>query len=149
MQPGSSLSEPKASTSIALRNRSRSSGFTRTFTHIASIPLPSYWQIEPYAPARALPERESYANGEAGTLGRNVTHSCSAPITEANGFRAPEDRLMGSVDADCRAEGFADRTIEHEVGDCVQAGWLAVYDGEGRAVVFRQFREGGRGINDQ
>src|SRR5215469_5192988 len=37
MQPGSSRSEPRASTSIALRNRSRPSGFTRTFTHIASM----------------------------------------------------------------------------------------------------------------
>src|SRR5229473_7023149 len=36
-QPGSSRSEPIASTSIALRKRSRASGLTRTFTHSASI----------------------------------------------------------------------------------------------------------------
>src|SRR6266481_3253534 len=39
MHPGSSRSEPRASTSIAFRKRSRASGFTRTFTHIASIAL--------------------------------------------------------------------------------------------------------------
>jgi hypothetical protein len=40
-----SRSEPRASTSIALRKRSRSSGLTRTFTHIASIrsPLLTRW----------------------------------------------------------------------------------------------------------
>src|SRR6516225_5924328 len=37
MQPGSSCSEPSASTSIAFRKRSRASGFTRTLTHIASM----------------------------------------------------------------------------------------------------------------
>src|SRR5437899_2496323 len=36
-QPGSSRSEPSASTSIAFRKRSRASGLTRTFTHSASI----------------------------------------------------------------------------------------------------------------
>jgi hypothetical protein len=57
--------------------------------------------------------------------------------------------LAGSVDADRCAESLADRTVEHEVGDCVEAGWLAVDDYQGRAVVFRQFREGGGGIDDQ
>src|SRR5213082_524941 len=37
MQPGSSPSEPRASTSIAFRKRSRPSGLTRTFTHSAII----------------------------------------------------------------------------------------------------------------
>ena len=70
--------------------------------------------------------------------------------------RHPMQRILaqplsgpGSVDADRRAEGLADRTVEEEVGDCVEAGWLAVDDYQGCAVVFRQFREGGRGINHQ
>src|SRR5947207_15510532 len=54
MQPGSSRSEPKASTSIALRNRSRASGFTRTFTHIANI-APSFFVGSPRT--RILRER--------------------------------------------------------------------------------------------
>jgi len=61
----------------------------------------------------------------------------------------PRKHLVGSVDADGGAEGLADRTVQDEVGDCVEAGWLAVDDHQGRAVVFRQFRKGGCGINDQ
>jgi hypothetical protein len=57
--------------------------------------------------------------------------------------------VVGSVDADRRAEGLADRSVEDEVGDWVEAGWLAVYDYQCCAVVFRQFREGGGGINHQ
>ena len=54
-----------------------------------------------------------------------------------------------SIDADCGAEGFADRAVEDEVGDPVEAGWLAVDDNQGRAVVFGEFREAGRGVDHQ
>src|SRR5713226_2681758 len=45
-QPGSSRSEPIASTSIALRKRSRASGLIRTFTHSASM-SPPFLRHEP------------------------------------------------------------------------------------------------------
>src|ERR1700722_19772052 len=59
MQPGSSRSEPRASTAIAFRKRSRSPGFTRTFTHIASI-APSFLLVAPNADVtRTLPMASS------------------------------------------------------------------------------------------
>ena len=74
--------------------------------------------------------------------------SCSG--TRGAGF-SPGKRItvVGSVDADRSAEGLADRSVEDEVGDWAEAGWLAIYDYQCCAVVFRQFREGGGGINHQ
>jgi len=66
-------------------------------------------------------------------------------------FAAPSDlpEVRGSIDADRCAEGVADRTVEHEIGDRVEAGRLAVDDYQDGAVVFCHFREGGGGINHQ
>src|SRR5215204_395203 len=62
MQPASSRSEPTASTSIALRKRSRASGFTRTLTHKASI-----------SASHAILRQALYANGEGSVTRRGST----------------------------------------------------------------------------
>src|SRR5215831_8705816 len=54
-----------------------------------------------------------------------------------------------SADAYRGAEGFADRAIEHEVGDAVEARRLAVDDDEGGAIVFGEFREAGSRVDHQ
>jgi hypothetical protein len=76
--------------------------------------------------------------------------SAVVSLTRGAGFSLGKRiTVAGSVDADRRAEGLADRSVEDEVGDWVEAGWLAVYDYQCCAVVFRQFRERGGGINHQ
>ena len=55
----------------------------------------------------------------------------------------------GSVDADRGAEGFADRPVQHEVGDRVEAGRLAVDDDQGGAVAIGELRKTGRRIDDE
>src|SRR5438094_4442958 len=49
----------------------------------------------------------------------------------------------GSVNADRGTQGLANPPVEDEVGDRVEAGRLAVYDREGRAVALRELRESG------
>src|SRR5580692_7152209 len=116
MQPGSSLSEPRASTSIAFRKRSRASDFTRTFTHIASMPPPFCQQIEPRsprAPARTLPGRRSYANVKAGQQPPLPLQGATASCKRRGGSKrlaAETARRRRSVELDRSAKfGLADR----------------------------------------
>src|SRR5271165_4464805 len=56
---------------------------------------------------------------------------------------------VGSVDADYCPQGFADRPVEYEIGDRVEAGRLAVDDDQCGTVALGQFREPGRRIDDE
>jgi len=58
-------------------------------------------------------------------------------------------RKDSSVDADRCAQGFADRPVQDEVGDRVEAGRLAVDDNQGGAVAIGELRKAGRRIDDE
>src|SRR4029077_8747129 len=83
-QPGSSRSEPIASTSIALRKSARLSGLIRTFTHSASM-LPPHPKHES--------EPRLYANGPA-----NVTRNAGS--AQSGLSRYAVQGLRGGADDD-------------------------------------------------
>ena len=68
---------------------------------------------------------------------------------DAPSHLSEEGRGASSVDADGCAEGFADRPVQHEVGDRVEARRLAVDDDQGGAVALGELRKGGRRIDDE
>ena len=72
---GSSRSEPRASTSIAFRKRSRPSGFTRTFTQIASIvaSLLSDRRISRARQRSGTIRRAPYADSRVGVARKRVS----------------------------------------------------------------------------
>jgi hypothetical protein len=62
---------------------------------------------------------------------------------------APRLSQKASIHADRGAEGVADRSVEHEIGDRIEAGRLAIDDHQDGAVALGELRKSGGRVHDQ
>jgi hypothetical protein len=75
-----------------------------------------------------------------------VRRSLCQPIDPRAGSLMREARLL---DAGGRTKGFADSTVQDEIGDRIERGGLAVDDDEGGAIALGQFGKARGGIDDE